>query len=67
MNYRMVLEAAPSGANSSTLAAAAAAANSAAAPSSPPKPALYTAVVYQPLGAGAPMQLTSWKEGSSSA
>ena len=62
MNYRLVLEAAPS-ANSSSLAAAAA--NS---PSSPPqKPALYTAVVYQPLGAGAPMQLTSWKEGSLSA
>ena len=64
MNYRMVIEAAPSStaSSSSTLAAAAAA----AAPS-PPKPALYTAVVYQPLGAGVPMQLTSWKEGVSPA
>ena len=57
MNYRMVIEAAPSS-SSSKLAEAAAAA---APPSSPPK--LYTAVVYQPLGAGVPMQLTSWKEG----
>ena len=62
MNYRMVLEAAPGPANSSTLAAAAAAAG---ASSTPPKPSIYTAVVYQPLGAGAPLQLTSWKEGAS--
>jgi len=61
MNYRMVIEAAPS--NSSSTLAAAAASNAGAA--APPKPALYTAVVYQPLGAGVPMQLTSWKEGTS--
>lgn len=60
MNYRMVLEAAPSSSASSTSKLAEAAAPS---PSSPPKPKLYTAVVYQPLGAGVPMQLTSWKEG----
>lgn len=58
MNYRLVLEAAPSSSSSKLAEAAAAAAPS---PSSPPK--LYTAVVYQPLGAGVPMQLTSWKEG----
>ena len=61
MNYRMVIEAAPGPAAAGANLAAAAAPS----PSSPPKPALYTAVVYQPLGAGVPMQLTSWKEGIS--
>ena len=61
MNYRMVIEAAPGPAAAGANLAAAAAPS----PSSPPKPALYTAVDYQPLGAGVPMQLTSWKEGIS--
>ena len=60
MNYRVIVEAVPSSSNSTSMLAEASNASA-----TPPKPALYTAVVYQPPGAGVPMQLTSWKDGPS--